>query len=325
MSSAMNPDPQTVMCHECEEEWYRQEHGLVCPACGSEFVELIETMPRQPVMQTPPQNMGATQNIQLNASPFGMYSISGTFHTSGSSASPNPPGAPNDMQQFTNNFMQMVATMVQAPPQAPQTAQTFGGTHQLPGFEPFHQQIPQNLPRQMHDEFSPITSLMGLIFGAGVPSHNMGDYLYTQEDFERVVSELMEQHQSSTAAPPASEAEINALPRLLLTRAMLGGEGGEEGTNKGECSICMDEVTIGVEVATLPCNHWFHMECIRSWLQEHNTCPHCRKSIAAGRQDENREEASRENASREGTNSTSRNSPSRRSGLSNLFRGRRPG
>jgi E3 ubiquitin-protein ligase RNF115/126 len=54
---------------------------------------------------------------------------------------------------------------------------------------------------------------------------------------------------------------------------MLGGDG------TAECSICMDNVEIGSDVTVLPCNHWFHGDCVIAWLKEHDTCPHCRKPI----------------------------------------------
>jgi E3 ubiquitin-protein ligase RNF115/126 len=50
---------------------------------------------------------------------------------------------------------------------------------------------------------------------------------------------------------------------------------------KAECSICMDDVSIGDKVTYLPCTHWFHRPCIEAWLREHDTCPHCRKGISA--------------------------------------------
>lgn len=319
-SSAQRPDPQMVMCHECEEEWYRQEHGLICPECRSEFVEILEDIPRQegqiPRQQQQQQmpggfhNMGAAHNIRMDQSPFGGYSISGTFVT----GSPQP----NEGQDFTNNFMQMLASMIQGPtqtqtqtPPAPQNFMNafFGGQPQ---------QNPLNNPRQNHAriEDNPLANIMGYLF-AGTPVGNMGDYLHTQEDFDRAVSEFMEQHQSSTAAPPASEEIIASLPRIPLTRDMVGDGTGQEVATKGECSICMDEVCVGSEVAKLPCDHWFHMECIRVWLQEHDTCPHCRKSVEEGRR-----EASQRTAERAAESSTP--SPVRRSTstLSNLFRRR---
>lgn len=40
------------------------------------------------------------------------------------------------------------------------------------------------------------------------------------------------------------------------------------------CSICMEVLKNGV--AELPCNHYFHNDCIIPWLDRNNTCPLCR-------------------------------------------------
>lgn len=99
-----------------------------------------------------------------------------------------------------------------------------------------------------------------------------GDHVWSQEAFDRVMSQLMEQNQQN-GAPPASEDRINALPKKRMDESMLGSD------NKAECSICMESVELGTEVTVLPCQHWFHFDCIKSWLTEHDTCPHCRKPI----------------------------------------------
>lgn len=99
-----------------------------------------------------------------------------------------------------------------------------------------------------------------------------GDAVYTQEALDNIISQLMEQN-TSNAPGPASDDAINSLPTKKLDEKMLGSEG------KGECSVCMDDVTLGDEVVVLPCTHWFHQQCASVWLKEHNTCPICRKSI----------------------------------------------
>ncbi|KAL9057096.1 MAG: hypothetical protein Q9162_002530 [Coniocarpon cinnabarinum] len=38
-----NANREMVYCHQCEEEWFKDEHGLKCPTCQSEFVEVIES------------------------------------------------------------------------------------------------------------------------------------------------------------------------------------------------------------------------------------------------------------------------------------------
>ena len=100
-----------------------------------------------------------------------------------------------------------------------------------------------------------------------------GDAVFSQEALDRVISQLMEQNAGSTAPPPASEAAIQSLPTRKVEDSMMGNDG------KAECSICMDNVEIGQDVTVLPCNHWFHGDCVTAWLKEHDTCPHCRKGI----------------------------------------------
>ena len=112
-------------------------------------------------------------------------------------------------------------------------------------------------------------SSLGMMGGSG----QMGDFVYSQEGLDRIITQLMEQTATSNAPGPATQQDIDSLPRRTVDEEMLGAE------HKAECSICMDEVNIGEEVTMLPCKHWFHHPCVSAWLQEHDTCPHCRKGI----------------------------------------------
>ncbi|KAI4238183.1 MAG: hypothetical protein LQ349_001262 [Xanthoria aureola] len=100
-----------------------------------------------------------------------------------------------------------------------------------------------------------------------------GDVVYSQEALDRIISQFMEQHNGSSAPGPASPAAISALPTKKVDQEILGSDG------KAECSVCMDNVGLGDEVTLLPCQHWFHGDCIGAWLKEHDTCPHCRQGI----------------------------------------------
>lgn len=100
-----------------------------------------------------------------------------------------------------------------------------------------------------------------------------GDAVYTEEALDRVISQFMEAQNGTGAPGPASAAAIDALPKKEADKSMMGNDG------KAECSVCMDNVEIGDEVTELPCNHWFHGDCVGAWLKEHDTCPHCRQGI----------------------------------------------
>jgi E3 ubiquitin-protein ligase RNF115/126 len=113
------------------------------------------------------------------------------------------------------------------------------------------------------------------LFAALLNPANMrsGDAVYSQEALDQIISNLMDQHPQSNAPGPASPDAIASLPKKKVDEKMLGDDG------KGECSVCMDDVQLGEEVVSLPCNHWFHETCVGLWLSEHNTCPICRKGI----------------------------------------------
>lgn len=45
------------------------------------------------------------------------------------------------------------------------------------------------------------------------------------------------------------------------------------------CIICREEMTGNGTSKKLPCNHIFHVSCLRSWFQRQQTCPTCRMDI----------------------------------------------
>jgi hypothetical protein len=52
--------------------------------------------------------------------------------------------------------------------------------------------------------------------------------------------------------------------------------------NAWECSICMEEMIVGVLVSfsmNPHCNHVFHHVCIKEWLQTSHYCPMCRERL----------------------------------------------
>jgi E3 ubiquitin-protein ligase RNF115/126 len=129
---------------------------------------------------------------------------------------------------------------------------------------------------EQHGHMNPGHPFLQLFNSLGMvgPGGQMGDFVYSQEGLDRIVTRLMEQTASTNAPPPATQTDIDNLPRKKVDVEMLGAE------HKAECSICMDEVNIGEEVTVLPCKHWFHHQCVGAWLLEHDTCPHCRQSIS---------------------------------------------
>lgn len=46
-----------------------------------------------------------------------------------------------------------------------------------------------------------------------------------------------------------------------------------------ECSICLDEYKINDKIMILDCEHIYHKECIKLWLDKNDNCPICREII----------------------------------------------
>ncbi|KAF9055853.1 hypothetical protein BJ165DRAFT_1429126, partial [Panaeolus papilionaceus] len=112
----------------------------------------------------------------------------------------------------------------------------------------------------------------------GMPeSGRMGDYVFTQEALDQIISQMMER--DSHRPVPAPEETINKLPREVLTVG--------SATLELDCAVCKDQFKLDTEdpdelvVVTLPCKHPFHQPCIVPWLKSSGTCPVCRFQLVS--------------------------------------------
>ncbi|KAF2650812.1 hypothetical protein K491DRAFT_608127 [Lophiostoma macrostomum CBS 122681] len=374
-----------MYCHSCNDEWYRDQHGLSCPECGSDFTEIIEAnndprddpalahahghdhpfddddedddddMPaleeapafvpnpneRNPWREHNDPSEADLSNLQWRQVGPGRFAVTGTMYRTVSpdefarSAGAGGLHGPDAMGGFASLLNSIVGGMggglggngAPQPPPGQQDAQNASGqgnarsgSGTTPDGHRFTYTAGARLyPRDAENpgpRMEPVDDLNNLLVGLmaafgeapgahrgpdhplfgmpeghQMPGHGMnpllqmmfqhimpggqhGDAVYSQEAMDRIVTQLMEQNATSNAPGPATQTDIESLPRKPVTIDMLGDDG------RADCSICMDEVNIGEEVAELPCHHWFHHQCISAWLGEHDTCPHCRVGIS---------------------------------------------
>ena len=46
-----------------------------------------------------------------------------------------------------------------------------------------------------------------------------------------------------------------------------------------QCGICLKDYTLGESVRRVQCGHFFHTDCIVTWLRSKTTCPYCRTKV----------------------------------------------
>ena len=94
---------------------------------------------------------------------------------------------------------------------------------------------------------------------------------YENEEIENILNYIFYNDNNRYGSPPASKSEIKKLNKYILTKEKLKNFGPEN-----TCSVCKEDFTIGNEMMDLPCNHYFHEECLMPWLNQHDSCPICR-------------------------------------------------
>lgn len=100
--------------------------------------------------------------------------------------------------------------------------------------------------------------LFGII---GLPINILRDVLYSFHKFGKRISSFLKYLQ---------------LTQNIDERFENASE--EEIENAGNCLICREGMIVG-QAKKLPCNHVFHLSCLKSWLQHQQSCPLCRSDI----------------------------------------------
>ena len=75
--------------------------------------------------------------------------------------------------------------------------------------------------------------------------------------------------------PPASQ---HAIENLYITK----------GDSSKSCAICLESFHEIDKMIFMPCHHEYHNHCLLKWLENSNTCPHCRYEIETDNDEYNR-------------------------------------
>eukprot|EP00794_Sanderia_malayensis_P009804 gene9804-10809_t len=98
----------------------------------------------------------------------------------------------------------------------------------------------------------------------------LGDYAWGANGLDNIITQLLSQLEG-TGPPPADKDKVNALPIVQITP--------EDVDERQECAVCKEAYKLDEKALKLPCKHLFHSECVKPWLELHDSCPVCRCSL----------------------------------------------
>lgn len=266
------PEPGRFFCHSCSTEISPQLPDYTCPRCQSGF---IEELPEQ--RNTNAETSSSTSGTEQNRDPFegleptrftlpygqvtfGIFNEGLDFPIFGATSQSE------ELRDGENRREQQSRQRYGArQPRARLSARRTAGRHEgVPTLEGIIQQLVNGI-------IAP-TAMPNLGLGPwGVLHSNPMDYAWGANGLDTIITQLLNQFEN-TGPPPADMEKIQALPTIIIT---------EEHVGSGlECPVCKEDYTVGENVRQLPCNHLFHNDCIIPWLEQHDTCPVCRKSLS---------------------------------------------
>ena len=109
------------------------------------------------------------------------------------------------------------------------------------------------------------------------------EYLAAQqyeENLEDIINQIMLNDPNKYGNPPASKDAVEKLEKCVIDKKKI-----KEFGNENTCAVCKDEFECGQDCLSMPCQHYFHKECIIPWLKERNSCPVCRFELPTDDED----------------------------------------
>lgn len=80
-----------------------------------------------------------------------------------------------------------------------------------------------------------------------------------------------------------AQRHIDTLPLESYDASAIDANTVPENDSEIKCLVCQHEYQHQEQLRRLPCGHVFHAECVDEWLQTHDNCLYCRKSIVEER------------------------------------------
>jgi hypothetical protein len=92
-----------------------------------------------------------------------------------------------------------------------------------------------------------------------------------------MINRVPSQHDEN---PPVEQNVIDRLKHFKMDKIYCKKKEEEDKIEFPKCTICLIEISEGMDCISMPCEHIFHDKCVTHWLKIHNTCPLCRYELS---------------------------------------------
>ncbi|XP_054910004.1 E3 ubiquitin-protein ligase RNF115 [Poeciliopsis prolifica] len=260
MAEAAETPQHRFYCHFCKTETEPQMPDLVCPTCESDFIEEV-TEDSSFLQDRASSVTNAESNFQLPD----IWQLVFMERSALLSHPPSSGSSPEDNQQVSPGSPLVAELQEQDSPFNSEEDESIR-PDEIPAVPGIMLQVLSDLLATSGNSSSTPTALSSMM----QLYSNPGDYAWGQGGLDAVVTELLERMES-TGPPPAKKEMISLLPTVCVSQ--------EQIDCRLECPVCREEYSLAESVRKLPCLHYFHSACIVPWLELHDTCPVCRKSL----------------------------------------------
>ncbi|KAM9838426.1 LOW QUALITY PROTEIN: E3 ubiquitin-protein ligase RNF115 [Aulostomus maculatus] len=262
MAEAAAAPQQRFFCHCCKCETNPKLPDFVCPRCKSDFIEEVAEDSSLLENNTP------DTNEDLSTLFSELWQL---LFMERSALLSHPPSSDSDLSDSERvsagqSLVSPVSPDAAEVREVESSSQTEQEASARPAVEGIVQQFLADLFSNNGNPGATPAALSNML----QLHSNPGDYAWGQGGLDAVITELLGQLES-TGPPPAEKDMISSLPTVCISQ--------EQTDCRLECPVCREEYSSGESVRKLPCLHYFHSDCIVPWLELHDTCPVCRKSL----------------------------------------------
>ncbi|XP_033634573.1 E3 ubiquitin-protein ligase RNF126-like [Asterias rubens] len=277
-------------CHKCATEIAPELPDFTCPNCHGGFIEEVGESEEQERTET---NEVSGERSDVFDSALAFTSLWSHLADPVNHQRNRTPGGPNEPGSSNSSSSSNFNSGSASNPRNVTPSPTASNPPRLQQFGPRGQSSRVTIQRmgprdQRGDPAADMIAILQHLLGLGNPMQqaapggfvfpvqmlnlhgNPRDYAWGEGGLDAIITQLLNNVEGQGPSPAAQE-DIAKLQTITINNEHL--------ENTLECPVCKDEFSVGQQAKKMPCKHLFHPDCIVPWLELHNSCPVCRKSL----------------------------------------------